>query len=177
MKKPTLIFIDSMSDIFLNRVRRDFLDLIFDQMERARWHTYQILTKRSALMLKYVNDRYRRCAPRHMWFGVSVEKPEYGFRIQHLRETNCAVRFLSCEPVLEPLPNLNLDRIDQVIVGGECARKPRPMKAEWALDIRDQCLRAGVSFFFKQWGGRSHGGRPLGGREWLEHPPIIMKAA
>lgn len=136
MKKPTLIFIDSMSDIFLKRVRRDFLNRIFDEMERARWHTYQILTKRSALM-KYVNDRYRRCAPRNMSFGVSMEKPEYAFRIQHLRETNCAARFLSCEPVLEALPSLNLDRVDQVIVGGECARQPRLMKEEWAVDLRD----------------------------------------
>jgi protein gp37 len=83
-------------------------------------------------MLKYVNQRYRRSAPRHMWFGVLVEKPEYAFRIQHLRETNCAVRFLSCEPLVEALRNLNLDRIDQVIVGGECARQPRVMKEEWA---------------------------------------------
>jgi protein gp37 len=172
-KKPQLMFVDSMGDLFHHKVPRWFLAKVFDEMERADWHTYQILTKRPARMRNFVNDRYHRCAPRHIWFGVSIGFQKYTSRIRPLLQTNAALRFLSFEPLCEPL-TINLNGIDWVIVGGECAPTPRPMKEEWALALRDQCLRARVPFFFKQWGGRSHGGRLLEGREWSEYPPIIV---
>jgi len=142
-------------------------------MERADWHIYQVLTKRSSLLQKFTNERYKtRTAPAHMWFGVSVENAQATSRITHLQKTNAATRFLSVEPLIGPMGKLDLSGIDWVIVGGESGPGARPMQTQWAIDIRNQCLNAKVAFFFKQWGGRSpkSGGRLLEGKEWNEFP-------
>jgi protein gp37 len=146
---------------------------VFDTMERADWHVYQVLTKRSSLMQKFVNERYRdRKAPRHIWFGVSVENAQAASRISHLQRANAAVRFLSVEPLIAPIGRLALHGVDWVIVGGESGPHARPMNPAWAIDVRNQCVAAHVAFFFKQWGGRSPktGGRMLDGREWNQFP-------
>jgi protein gp37 len=138
-------------------------------MEQADWHTFQVLTKRSSLMRRYVNNRYKDApVPGHIWLGVSVEDGKRKSRIQHLRETNATVRFLSIEPLIGPVGALDLNGIHWVIVGGESGPRSRPMKEEWALEVRDQCLKADVYFFFKQWGGfrPKSGGRELEGRVW-----------
>lgn len=142
-------------------------------MERADWHIYQVLTKRSSLLQKFLNERYRsRPAPSHIWFGVSVENVQATSRIVHLQKANAAIRFLSVEPLIGPVGELELEGIDWVIVGGESGPYARPMRTHWALDIRNQCLKQKVAFFFKQWGGRSpkSGGRLLEGKEWNEFP-------
>lgn len=142
-------------------------------MERADWHVYQVLTKRSSLMQKFINARYKdRAVPRHIWLGVSVENAQATSRVAHLRKANAAVRFLSIEPLISPVGKIDLTNIHWVIVGGESGYRARPMKPEWALDIRDQCIKAGVAFFFKQWGGRSPkaAGRLLEGKEWNQFP-------
>ena len=173
-KRPRMIFVNSMSDLFHKKIPQRFISAVFDTMERADWHTYQILTKRSSLMQHFINERYQdKSAPPHMWLGVSVENAQATSRIAHLRKANASVRFLSVEPLIAPVGRLDLDDIAWVIVGGESGWGARPMKAEWALDVRDQCVDAGVPFFFKQWGGRSPkaAGRLLEGREWNEFPP------
>jgi len=142
-------------------------------MERADWHVYQVLTKRSSLLQKFINERYDgRGAPTHIWFGVSVENEQATSRIAHLRKSRATIRFLSVEPLIAPVGELCLDGIHWVIVGGESGPRARPMKPEWAIDIRDQCIEARVPFFFKQWGGRSpkSGGRLLDGKEWSQFP-------
>lgn len=134
---------------------------------------------RSALLRKFVNDRYRtRRAPRHMWFGVSVEDSHGAARIAHLRSANASIRFLSVEPLIGPVGKLDLAGISWVIVGGESGPRARPMDPRWAVDVRDQCLRAKVAFFFKQWGGRTPkaGGRLLEGREWNQFPQRAVHA-
>ena len=148
-------------------------------MERADWHIYQVLTKRSSLMQKFVNDRYKtRKVPSHIWLGVSVENAQATSRIAHLQKANATVRFLSVEPLIAPVGELPLDGIDWVIVGGESGYGARPMNPQWALDVRDQCVDAGVAFFFKQWGGRSPkaAGRLLEGKEWNEFPSTSRAA-
>jgi len=172
-KRPRMIFVNSMSDLFHKKIPLHFVSAVFETMERADWHTYQVLTKRSSLMQRFINERYKtKPAPPHMWFGVSIEDAQARSRIAHLRKTNASVRFLSVEPLIGPVGRLNLDDIAWVIVGGESGWGARPMEPEWALDVRDQCIDAGVSFFFKQWGGRSPKalGRLLEGREWNEFP-------
>jgi protein gp37 len=172
-KRPRMIFVNSMSDLFHKNIPQEYIASVFDTMEKADWHVYQILTKRSSLMQKFINARYKkRPAPPHMWFGVSVENAPATSRIAHLRKANVSVRFLSIEPLIAPVGELDLIAIDWVIVGGESGWGARPMKPEWALDIRDQCVYAGVAFFFKQWGGRSPktAGRLLEGKEWNEFP-------
>ena len=148
-RKPQRIFVNSMSDLFHDDVPFPFIQRIFDIMRRASWHQFQILTKRS--------ERLANCDPeihwpRNVWMGVSVENQDYTFRIDHLRRTGAKVKFLSLEPLIGPLPNLNLRGIDWVIVGGESGPKARPMKESWVLDIREQCDTAGVPLFFKQAG-------------------------
>jgi protein gp37 len=173
-KRPRMIFVNSMSDLFHKGIPRAYVSAVFDTMERADWHIYQVLTKRSSLMQKFINDRYKeRPAPPHMWFGVSVENEKATSRVVHLQKTNASIRFLSIEPLIAPVGKLSLDGIAWVIVGGESGYGSRPMKPEWVTDIRDQCVDAGVAFFFKQWGGRSPraGGRLLDGREWNQFPP------
>ena len=168
-KRPQTIFVNSMSDLFHKDVPVAFIQKMFDVMRRADWHRFQILTKRS--------DRLMELSPQlpwaaNIWMGVSVESRDYAFRIDHLRRTGAAVKFLSLEPLLGPLPKLNLRDIDWAIVGGESGPGARPMDITWVIDIRDQCSRAGVPFFFKQWGGvqKKKAGRTLEGRTWDEMP-------
>jgi len=168
-KKPQMIFVNSMSDLFHQDVPLDFIERVFDVMRRATWHTFQVLTKRSRRLYAL------NCEidwPANVWMGVSVENSDYAFRIDHLRQTDARVKFLSLEPLLGPLPALNLCGIDWVIVGGESGPGARPMKEEWVSDIRDQCLASDVPFFFKQWGGvhKKRNGRMLQGRTWDEIP-------
>ena len=172
-KRPRMIFVNSMSDLFHKDIPKAHIEAVFDTMERADWHVYQVLTKRSSLMQKFVNERYRdRKAPRHIWFGVSVENAQAASRIAHLQKTNATVRFLSVEPLIAPIGRLDLNGVDWVIVGGESGPHARPMNPAWAIDVRNQCVAARVAFFFKQWGGRSPktGGRMLEGREWNQFP-------
>jgi protein gp37 len=172
-KRPRMIFVNSMSDLFHKEIRRSFISAVFETMEKADWHIFQILTKRSSLLQKYLNDRYANgTAPAHMWFGVSVENDQATSRIVHLQKSRAKVRFLSIEPLIAPVGKLSLYDIDWVIVGGESGPGARLMRPEWATDIRDQCVSARIPFFFKQWGGRSPktGGRLLDGKLWNEFP-------
>ncbi len=168
-RKPRTIFVNSMSDLFHEKVPLDFIMRIFDVMNQATWHQYQILTKRSERLLEL--DSKLPWSP-HIWMGVSVENSDYTFRIDHLRKSSAQVKFLSLEPLIGCLPDLNLKGMDWVIVGGESGPGARPMKSQWALDIRDQCRDADVPFFFKQWGGtrKKSRGRLLEGRTWDEMP-------
>jgi len=170
-KKPQTIFVNSMSDLFHDEVPVEFIANVFDVMCRADWHRYQLLTKRSGRLLELSPSLPWKP---HIWMGVSVESLRYVFRIDHLRKTGAAVRFLSLEPLLGPLPGLNLEGIDWVIVGGESGPGSRPMAPEWAMSIRDQCLQARVPFFFKQWGGtrKKAAGRELEGKTWDEMPAL-----
>lgn len=172
-RKPRMIFVNSMSDLFHKEIPAKFISNVFDTMERADWHIYQVLTKRSSLLQKFICKRYReRKAPAHIWFGVSIEDKQATTRIRHLQRANVSVRFLSIEPLIAPVGTLSLEGIDWVIVGGESGPGARPMKQEWVIDIRDQCVATQVAFFFKQWGGRSpkSGGRLLEGEEWNQFP-------
>jgi protein gp37 len=172
-KRPRMIFVNSMSDLFHKEIPSAYIAAVFDTMERANWHVFQTLTKRSSLLQKFINKRYiDRAAPAHMWFGVSVENRQSTSRIAHLQKTRATIRFLSIEPLIGPVGELCLENIDWVIVGGESGHGARPMKPEWAIDIRDQCVRKRVPFFFKQWGGRTPktGGRLLDGEEWNQFP-------
>lgn len=173
---PQVVFVNSMSDLFHEDVPAAFVLRLFEVMRRASWHIFQVLTKRSRRLLDL--DSMIDWPP-NVWMGVSVENADYTFRIQHLGQTGAAVKFLSLEPLLGPLPSLNLDGIDWVIVGGESGPGARPMNANWVLDIRDQCLAADVPFFFKQWGGtrRKQAGRLLEGRTWDEMPSLRAREA
>ena len=179
-KKPRMIFVNSMSDLFQKEIDRAFVDRVFDTMEAADWHVYQVLTKRSSLMMKYVAARYGGGAvPSHIWLGVSVEDRAHAGRIQHLRNVNSEARFISFEPLLGPIGDVDLTGIAWAIVGGESGPRARPMQAEWATEIRDICKRDGVAFFFKQWGGArpKSGGRLLDGEEWNGFPTHIVPRA
>lgn len=168
-KKPRMLFVNSMSDLFHEEVPVEFIQKVFAVMGRASWHQYQVLTKRSERLLRL--DDQLDWQPQ-IWMGVSVENEDYTFRIDHLRQTRAHTKFLSLEPLLGPLPDLDLTGIDWVIVGGESGPGARPMQHRWVVDIRDQCRRASVPFFFKQWGGvqKHRGGRELDGRTWDEMP-------
>ncbi len=165
------IFVNSMSDLFHDNVPLEYIQRVFHVMNRADWHQYQVLTKR-AERLEEVNGQLT-WAP-HIWMGVSVESEKYLCRIDHLRRTKAHVKFLSIEPLLGPLGKLDLRGIDWVIVGGESGPGARPMSADWVKDLRNQCRKAGVAFFFKQWGGvqKSKTGRTLEGRTWDEMPAL-----
>lgn len=172
-KKSRMIFVNSMSDLFHKKVPKGYISKVFETMEKANWHIYQVLTKRSSLMQKFINERYAdHPCPSHMWFGISVENNSAKSRVSHLQKTNAEVRFLSVEPLIGPTGKLELDNISWVIVGGESGPGARPMEPEWVLDVRNQCVKAKVAFFFKQWGGRTPktGGRLLEGKEWNEFP-------
>jgi len=174
-RQSRMIFVNSMSDLFHKEIPKDFIARVFDTMERAPWHTFQVLTKRSSLMRNFLRSRYGSGrGPAHMWFGVSVEDGSRASRIKHLREAPAGVRFLSIEPLIGPVGVLDLKDIDWVIVGGESGPGARPMRTEWVRDIRDQTRAAGAAFFFKQWGGfrPKAGGRDLDGREWNEFPTL-----
>jgi protein gp37 len=170
-KKPQMVFVNSMSDLFHEDVPSEFIQQVLDVMRRASWHTFQVLTKRSGHLLEL--DPAIEW-PSNVWMGVSVENREYSYRIEHLRQTNARVKFLSLEPLLGPLPRLDLSGIDWVIVGGESGPGARPMAEEWVLAIRDHCVAAGVPFFFKQWGGvrRKLAGRILEGHTWDQRPSL-----
>jgi protein gp37 len=168
-RQPCRVFVNSMSDLFHQDVPVSYIKRVFDVMRRAHWHQYQVLTKRS--------ERLREIAPQlpwapQMWMGVSVESEKYLYRIDDLRQTGAHVKFLSLEPLLGPLPGLNLRGIDWVIVGGESGPGARPMYPDWVREIRDRCIRVNVPFFFKQWGGpvKSKTGRMLDGRTWDKMP-------
>lgn len=174
-KRSRMVFVNSMSDLFHKEIPKAHIAAVFQTMEKANWHTYQVLTKRSSLLQKFINDRYRaKPAPRHIWLGVSVEDEKAATRIAHLQASNAGVRFLSIEPLIAPVGRLNLNGIEWVIVGGESGPRSRPIDAEWVIDIRNQCVKAGVAFFFKQWGGFSPkaGGRLLEGKEWSQFPGL-----
>jgi len=153
--KPKMVFVNSMSDLFHKDVSDDYVERVAEVMRVANWHTYQVLTKRSERMRDMLNSNLSELATeRHVWWGVSVENRRQGLpRIDHLRDTPAAVRFLSVEPLLEDLGNINLKGISWVIVGGESGNGARPMREEWVRNLRDKCKDAGVDFFFKQWGG------------------------
>lgn len=168
-RKPRRIFVNSMSDLFHDEVPADFITQLFEVMAQASWHTFQVLTKRS--------ERLRELAPLlpwppNVWQGVSVENAQYLQRVHDLRLVPAAVRFLSVEPLLGPIPTLPLDGIDWVIVGGESGPHHRPMDLAWVRTIRDRCIDARVPFFFKQWGGKTpkSGGRLLDNRTWDNLP-------
>ena len=168
-KKPQTIFVNSMSDLFHEGVPFEFVAKVFDVMNQADWHCYQLLTKRSR-RLRELSARLPWAE--HMWMGVSVERADYAYRIGDLRATGARLKFLSLEPFLGPMPGLDLGGIDWVIVGGESGPNARPMEAAWVRDVRDQCLDVRVPFFFKQWGGtnKKKAGRVLDGRIWDEMP-------
>lgn len=167
--RPRTVFVNSMSDLFHIEVPEPFIASVFDVMARANWHQFQVLTKRAERLERLSR---RIAIPPNVWLGVSVETPAYYSRIRHLSRIPAAVRFLSCEPLLAPLPSLPLVGIDWVIVGGESGPAARPMQPVWARDIRDQCLQSGVAFFFKQWGGvrKKRAGRVLDGVTWDQMP-------
>lgn len=170
-RKPQMIFVNSMSDLLHEDVPVEFILRVFEVMRQARWHRFQLLTKRS--------ERLAKLAPilpwaPNIWMGVTVENQDSVHRIDDLRDCGAAVKFLSCEPLLGPLPDLNLHGIDWVIAGGESGVGARPISSEWVTDIRDQCTASRTSFFFKQWGGvnKKKAGRELDGRTWSEVPDL-----
>ena len=171
-KKPQTIFVNSMSDLFHDAVPIEYIQQVFDTMRQAHWHRFQVLTKRSDRLVQL--DEALEWAP-NIWMGVSVETDCYRWRIDDLRRGGAAIKFLSLEPLLGPIPDLDLAGIDWVIVGGESGPNARPVDSAWVIDLRDQCRRANVPFFFKQWGGRNkkRAGRELEGRTWDELPKSL----
>jgi protein gp37 len=172
-RSPKVVFVNSMSDLFHAKVPISFVRDVFDVIRETPQHTYQALTKRAHRMARFA-DKLEW--PENLWMGVSVESLNAADRIDHLRATPAAVRFLSCEPLIGGLPGLNLERIDWLIAGGESGPRARPMNAAWVVDLRDQCTEAGVAFFFKQWGGRTPkaNGRELDGQTWDEMPQLAL---
>jgi protein gp37 len=175
-KNPKLVFVNSMSDLFHSSVPEEFIQSIFRTMNRACWHRFQVLTKRS--------DRLREMSKRlswgeNIWVGVSIENSNYTYRIEDLRQVGAKTKFLSLEPLLGPIPQLNLEGIDWVIVGGESGPGARVLKEEWVKAVRDCCVEHGVPFFFKQWGGKRKKakGRNLEGRTWDQIPRFKLSSA
>jgi len=177
-RQPRRIFVNSMSDLFHKEVPSEFIDAVFDTMEEADWHTFQVLTKRSSLMARYLKKRYPNgLAPRHIWLGVSIEDEKNTIRLKHLKAAHASTKFVSFEPLIGPVGDIDLSGIDWAIVGGESGPRSRPIEEEWVIQIRDRCKADKVAFFFKQWGGLrpKSGGRLLRGREWNQYPRINMK--
>jgi protein gp37 len=172
-RKPKMVFANSMSDLFHRDVPTSFIKKVFLTMNKAPWHCFQVLTKRSGRMLKISKGLNWSS---NIWLGVTVENEQYQNRILELQETPASVKFLSLEPLLGPMQNIPLKGIDWVIVGGESGPGAREMKKNWAADVRDQCLSANVPFFFKQWGGvnKKKAGRLLGDRLWNQMPTMDM---
>lgn len=168
-KKPRTIFVNSMSDLFHERVPDSFILKVFEIMRRAYWHQFQVLTKRSTRLRELAT---RLNWTKNIWVGVSVEDEEVKFRIDDLRRVPATIKFVSIEPLLGPVTSLDLSNIDWVIVGGESGPGSRPMKKEWVIQIKEQCVEQNVAFFFKQWGGinKNKTGRLLEGRIWDEMP-------
>jgi protein gp37 len=182
LKKPTKFFVNSMSDLFHEKMPYSYLDEVFETITQTPHHTYQILTKREEILGDYFRNRI---VPNNVWLGVTVENAKAKNRIDVLRNIDAKIRFLSIEPLLQNVGELNLDNIHWVIVGGESGHKARPMKEEWAIDIQKQCDEQEVSFFFKQWGtwgadgqkrSKKANGRILLGKEWNEEPEYILVA-
>jgi len=173
-KKPKMIFVNSMSDLFHKDIPVEYLQRVFKVIKENPQHVFQVLTKRADILRYYDSEGWLEW-PHNLWMGVTVENKEVIHRIENLRNTNARVKFLSCEPLLSPLENMNLKGIDWVIVGGESGRTPRPMKEEWVIDIKDQCQQANVAFYFKQWGGtnKKKAGSALEGKAYKEMPLII----
>ena len=173
-KKPQMIFVNSMSDLFHKDVPDDFVLDIFSTMQCAKQHQYQILTKRAERLAKF---SYELPWEKNIWMGVTVESDEYKYRIDYLRYTSAHIKFLSLEPLLSDIGELDLNEIDWVIVGGESGPGARPMKIEWVRNIREQCLAQNVPFFFKQWGGvnKKKAGRLLDGRTWDKMPDGVIR--
>lgn len=168
-KKPRMIFVNSMSDLFHKDVPFEFIQQVFETMKKASWHIFQVLTKRSERLAELA---WQLDWSQNVWMGVSVENEKYQNRIDDLRTTPAHIKFLSLEPLIGPLPRLNLEKIDWAIVGGESGPGSRPIEPEWVIEIREQCIAAKVPFFFKQWGGinKKVTGRVLEGRTWDEMP-------
>ena len=173
---PRMVFVNSMSDLFHSDVPTDYIREVLDTIERAHWHVFQVLTKRSDRLFELARDL---TWPQNLWLGVSVENASYAYRVRHLQRVPAAVRFLSVEPLLGPMARLPLAGIHWVIVGGESGPGARPMRAEWVRPIRDRCVQRGVPFFFKQWGGvwKKRAGRVLDGRTWDERPLLPARLA
>ncbi len=173
--RPRKIFVNSMSDLFHESMPDDFLQKCFEIMAKADWHVYQILTKRPERMLSFIKQYGK--IPDHIWLGTSVELPQYKKRIDSLRKVSAKVKFVSFEPLLGPMGELDLTNISWAIVGGESGPHFRGVETEWIRDIRKQCRKQRVAFFFKQWGGRTpkSGGRILDGKEWNEFPKSNMR--
>ena len=181
-KKPTVYFVNSMSDLFHHKMPKEYLDKIFDVIQKTPFHTYQILTKRADKMFEYFQNKK---IPENIWLGVTVENRKEGLpRIDYLRQLNASVLFLSVEPLLEDLGKVNLNNIDWVIVGGESGNKARPMEKEWVVNIKKQCDENNIAFFFKQWGtwgadkvkrNKKLNGKKLNGRIWQEYPDVIKR--
>jgi protein gp37 len=175
-----MIFVNSMSDLFHEDVPDEYIEAVAMVMQRANWHTYQVLTKRSDRLQQLLNGKLKAAARApHIWWGVSVENKRVGLpRVQHLRDTCARIRFLSVEPLLEDLGQFNLAGIDWMIVGGESGAGARPIKREWVSSLQKQCKSSGVPFFFKQWGGvrKSESGRALNGRTYDEFPTVLRSA-
>ncbi len=179
-RSAKLVFVNSMSDLFQDGVPDEYIEAVCRVMVKANWHTFQVLTKRSARLKQLLNGRLRFAAEQeHIWWGVSVEDRKYGLpRIGHLQKTHARVRFLSIEPLLEDLGSFDLSEINWAIVGGESGPGARPMQEDWVLSIRNQCRDYRVPFFFKQWGGvrKSKNGRMLDGRTYDEYPQRVVSA-
>ena len=175
-KKPKVVFVNSMSDLFHKDVPIGFIQKVFKVMKDNPQHVFQVLTKRADLLRYYDSEGYLDWT-HNIWMGVSIENAKVMERLDLLKKTKARVKFLSCEPLIGPLNMMKLKGIDWVIVGGESGRKPRPMKEEWVTDIKNQCQKADVAFFFKQWGGtnKKKAGRVLEGQTWDEMPEIVSE--
>jgi protein gp37 len=172
-KKPKMVFVNSMSDLFHKDVPIEFIQQVFRVIRENPQHVFQVLTKRSDVLMYYDSEGWLDW-PHNLWMGVTVEHHSLVHRIDQLQQTSARVKFLSCEPLLSALPNLNLKNIDWVIVGGESGRTPRPMKEEWVVEIKEQCEKADVAFYFKQWGGtnKKKSGRLLEGERFDAMPHL-----
>ncbi|MEW6536206.1 MAG: phage Gp37/Gp68 family protein [Candidatus Auribacterota bacterium] len=170
-KKSQMIFVNSMSDLFHTEVPLEYISMIFEVMQKAHWHTFQILTKRAERLLELGKNLPWSF---NIWMGVSVENADYKYRIDLLKQSPAFIKFISFEPLIAPVGEVDLSGIDWVIVGGESGPKSRELKPEWAIELRDQCLSQNVPFFFKQWGGfnKKKNGRILEGRTWEEVPEV-----
>lgn len=176
--KSRVVFVNSMSDLFHPEVPLEFIQKVFRVMNENPQHVFQILTKRTDLLLEYDQSNELNWSE-NIWMGTSVEDERVKERIQVLAKTKAKTKFLSCEPLIGPLPNMDLNGIHWVIVGGESGRTPRPMKPEWVLDIKEQCSTSNVPFFFKQWGGtnKKKAGRKLEGKTWDDMPKMPLEFA
>jgi len=176
-RSPKLVFVNSMSDLFQDDVPDEYIEAVCRVMAAAKWHTFQVLTKRSERLRKLLSGQLRFAADQaHIWWGVSVEDRKYGLpRVDHLRSAPAKIRFLSIEPLLEDLGDIDFSGISWVIVGGESGPGARPIERDWVVSIREQCKASGVPFFFKQWGGvrKVSNGRELDGRTYDEYPPRV----